>query len=458
MSAVPNPELAAALREPEVLAHGASAGWAAWIAARLGDQELVIVVAPDEMAARRIEDEVRFWRGETEDVAALPAIDVSPYADMSPDRTSLVERMGTLYRLATPALRPRVVVTSAEALVRRTLPPAELVQRGMTIAVGDTIDREAVTALLVAGGWTRTPVVDEAGTFAVRGGVIDVFAPLARYPVRIELFGDDVESLRTFDPDSQRTLRTVERLELHPVRETIATGTSEVRARIRAYADEIAFPSKATRQVIEQVESGEVFVGIEGLTPAFHDELVAPAAYVPADARWIVIDPDACRRTITDVWIDAEARYRERVASATSKDRSLAYPPDRHFVDADGAGLGGAGGRRRLMLPTLAVEGTPGTHVRVDIDNLSVLKQELDHARSFGDTEHAQPLVTAIARWRRDGLRVVIACDSQSRIDRLHGVLAARGVELRLPPPGERPARDHTDSRSRRHRSAHRWC
>ena len=161
---------------------------------------------------------------------------------------------------------------------------------------------------------------------------------------------------------------------------------------------------------------------------------------MPAEARWIVIDPDACRRTITDAWIDAAARFGERAASATTKDRTLAYPPARHFVDADEAGVGAArAGLRRVMLPTLEVEGTPGTRVRVEIDDLRVLKQELEHARSFGDTEHAQPLVTAIAKWRRDGLRVVIACDSQSRIDRLHGVLVQRGVDLRLAEPGERP-------------------
>src|SRR3989442_401456 len=79
-------------------------------------------------------------------------------------------------------------------------------------------------AQLVSGGWTRTPVVDEPGTFALRGGVIDVYAPLASHPVRIELEGDAIDSLRAFDGESQRTLREIDRVVLHPVRETIATG------------------------------------------------------------------------------------------------------------------------------------------------------------------------------------------------------------------------------------------
>ncbi|HEY4059605.1 MAG TPA: DEAD/DEAH box helicase, partial [Kofleriaceae bacterium] len=327
----------------------------------------------------------------------------------------------------------------AESLARKTMAPAELTARALTIKVGETIDREAVIALLVAGGWARTPVVDEAGTFAVRGGVIDIYAPLARYPVRIELFGDDVETMKTFDPESQRTLRPVEQVILHPVRETVPTGTREVKARIREYADEISFPSKATRQTIEQLQAGEVFVGIEGLTPAFHDEMIAPLAYVPAGARWIVVDPDACRRAISDVWAEAEGRFAERSASAGTKERTLAYPPSAHFVDATDAGLGVTASTRRVMLPTLEIVDTPGTKLRVAIDEQRVLKQELEHARTFGDTEHAGPLVAAIKKWRADGLAVVIACDSQNRADRLHGVLGQRGIELRAAVAGERP-------------------
>src|SRR5512143_3702130 len=213
-----------------VIAHGATAGWSAWLAAQLPDagDGVVVVVAPDEEAARRLEADIRFFWGGAHDpaaaldeIASLPGIDVSPYADLSPDRTGIVERVATLYRLTQPALRPRIVVTSAEALVRRTIAPAELAARGTTLRTGATIDRDELAAFLVAGGWTRAPVVDEPGTFAVRGGVIDVYAPLAPHPVRIELFGDEIESLRWFEAESQRTLRPVDWLHLHPVRETI---------------------------------------------------------------------------------------------------------------------------------------------------------------------------------------------------------------------------------------------
>jgi transcription-repair coupling factor (superfamily II helicase) len=440
------PELDRALAAAGPLAiHGATPGWAAWLAAQLAEREaLVVVVAADDGAARALEADIRCFAAPRGDAAAaldpiarLPAIDVSPYAGLAPDRGALVERLATLYRLAQPALAPRLVVTSIEALARRTVPPAELVARSCTVRAGAALDRDALAALLGSGGWSRTPVVDEPGTFAVRGGVIDVFAPLAPHPVRIELLGDEVESLRWFEIESQRTLRTIDFVHLHPVRETIATGARDLRARLRERADELAFPSRATRRLIEQLEAGEPLAGIEGLTPAYHDALVPPAAFVPAEARWLVIDPDAARRAAAEVWVDAEARH-AAIPAVDSKDRVLTYAPPQHYATT--AELGAFSADRRVELGGLELHGTrEAATLRVDVDDLRALRHELEHARTFGDTEHIEPLLGRLASWRAQGLRVAIASDSQSRTERLLGVLGARGIAVRLAEPGERP-------------------
>src|SRR5437868_14409720 len=156
-------DLQRALDLGAVVAYGATPGWAAWLAAQLRAREtgLVVVVAADDAAARELEDDVRFFVGgerdatELDAIASLPGIDVSPYAELSPDRGCIVERVATLYRLTQAALRPQIVVTSAEALARLTLPAAELAVRGRSISKGDTIDRDELAALLVAGGRSR---------------------------------------------------------------------------------------------------------------------------------------------------------------------------------------------------------------------------------------------------------------------------------------------------------------
>src|SRR5437868_1898013 len=131
------PELETALTSDRTLVvYGSTAGWAAWLAVQLADKEPLIVVLPDDAAARRLEADVRFfWAGapdatSLDAIASLPGIDVSPYAELSPDRSCIVERVATLYRLTQPELRPRIVVTSAEALCRKTVAPAELAARG----------------------------------------------------------------------------------------------------------------------------------------------------------------------------------------------------------------------------------------------------------------------------------------------------------------------------------------
>src|SRR5262249_54132467 len=108
-------ELQRAIEAGAVIAYGATPAWAAWLAAQLAGNELVVVVAPDEQAAHELEDDVAFFLRDHDAIAALPGIDVSPYAELSPDRVGIVERVATLYRLTQPALRPRVVVTHAEA-------------------------------------------------------------------------------------------------------------------------------------------------------------------------------------------------------------------------------------------------------------------------------------------------------------------------------------------------------
>src|SRR5262249_53300411 len=159
------------------------------------------------------------------------------------------------------------------------------------------------------------------------------------------------------------------------------------------------------------------------------------------EARWLVVDPDAGRRAIAALWTDTEARYEARPAVDT-KQRTLAFPPERHLVPAEEAGAFTAA--RRIELPTLELHATddpahPGARLRVGVDALHVLGQELEHARTFGDTEHVEPLIARLAGWRQQEVRVAIASDSQSRTDRLFGVLSSRNVPVRLAAAGEKP-------------------
>ncbi len=408
-----------------MLVHGASASWLALAAARLAAADPsrpVIVVAADDVAAARLADDLGFF---TTGTAVLPAPDGSPYAELAADRVIAATRLGVLYRLAAGD-PPPVIVTSAPAVLRRTLDRDELLARGLTLAPGQTIDRDAVVARLVAAGFARVPVVEDAGTFAVRGAVLDVATPLQPYPVRVELDGDVIESLRLFDPGTQRTLRTIDRVDLHPVRETIVTGEVDWRTAVRDAADAVHHPSRATRQLIEQVAAGD-FVGIDVLMPAFHARTAAVWELAPPTTTWVWWDPDAIVATADAELAMAAARHAERVAH-----RQVSFPPAAHYLDRAELIERLTRDPRRVVAPTLELAADPradgAAALRVALDDLRPLRAELERMRVQHDDHLAAPLVRAVSAWRADCLAVTFAADSALRADRIVGLLEGYGL------------------------------
>ncbi len=413
-----------------VVVHGAAPAWLAMAAARIAAAQpgkpVIVVTADDVAAARLVEDLGVFANG----AVMLPAPDSSPYAELAADRVVAAARLGVLYRLAAGDAPP-IIVTSAAAILRRTLDREELLARGMTIRAGETLDRDGTAAKLVAAGFARVPVVEDAGTFAVRGAVIDVATPLQPYPVRIELDGDTVDSLRLFDPSSQRTLRTIARVDLHPVRETIVTGEIDWKSKLRDAADAVHHPSRATRQLIEQVAAGD-FVGIDVLMPAFHARTAAVWDLVPESAAWIWWDPDAIVATADAELAMAQARHDERIAH-----RQVSFPPEAHYVERAALIARLTRDRRRIVAPTLELAGDPraeGAEVlRVALDDLRPLRTELERMRVHHDDHLALPLLKAVAGWRGDGLAVTFVADSAQRADRLAGLVKGERADADAP-------------------------
>ena len=427
-------------RPGRVVVYGLSAPALACAAARLLDADpaaRLVAITPDEDRAAQLSRDLRLFLPARPDAGqagapaaaeTLPAPQSSPYADISPDRSALYRRMSGLFRLAQGGdAAPRALVLSAASLIRRVIPPAELSALAFTLEPGHSIDRDAVARALLAAGYRRAPVVDDAGTFAVRGGVIDIFPPLYGFPVRVELFGDEIESLRAFDPTSQRTLRPLDRIEVPPARETIATGGAALRARVLEAADAAAQPSSVTRRLLEQLEAGEDPVGIECLTPAFHAAMVPAWDYLPRgpEAVWLVLDPDAVRRAATDELEDAENRHAERLA-----DHRISFAPGEFYVELAELDAALAASPRHIEARALEIHGQGGdaTVLHFSHDTGQTLRAELERARRQKADHLMEPLVSQLGRWQDDGWRVAIACAAAGRAERLAALLAACGV------------------------------
>ena len=173
--------------------------------------------------------------------------------------------------------RPRLIVTTVNALLQK-LPPPEVVRSGLfAAAAGERIDREQLLACLARNGYRRSGTVVEPGEYAVRGGIIDIYPSGSAQPLRLDLFGDMLEAIRGFDPLTQRSLGKVKHFELRPVSEVLLDEAAIARFRI-GYLQH--FGAATGDPLFESVCAGRPFPGMEHWLPLFHERLVGLDAYL----------------------------------------------------------------------------------------------------------------------------------------------------------------------------------
>ena len=209
---------------------GAKAVTAALLARRHRRQPALLVVAR-EVDAQSVAEQLDAWTGG----AALhfPSHGTLPYQREAPDAGVTADRLHVLAQIANPTAQPPLIIASAAAVASRTLAPADLSRGPGTIATGESVGLERLARDLVAAGYEVGPLVEVPGQAARRGGLIDVFPPILANPVRIEFFGDEVESIRVFDPDTQRTIERLEAITIGPAREWYAEPGDLVRLAAR---------------------------------------------------------------------------------------------------------------------------------------------------------------------------------------------------------------------------------
>ncbi|MGH8215141.1 MAG: hypothetical protein ACREPZ_05575 [Rhodanobacteraceae bacterium] len=219
---------------------------------------VVVAVTADSRSARLIEDELQFFAGDLQ-VLHFPDWETLPYDLFAPHPQLVSQRIDTLYRL--PATRSGVLVVPVATLMQRLAPRTHIAGTGLAVARGERLDLASEQRRLEACGYRHVPQVGEHGEFAVRGALLDVFPMGASEPYRIELFDDAVESIRAFDPETQRSLHQVDAVKLLPAREFPLTDEA-----MRAFRDRLRerFPIDVRRCPLDQdMKQGVTPGGIE---------------------------------------------------------------------------------------------------------------------------------------------------------------------------------------------------
>ena len=404
----------------------------------------VVTVAADEEAADLLERDLRFFLAATNEpgdaptVLRLPTDEVLPYDEFSPDRALELARLRTLFLLSQRGFgkRPCALVLSVRALSRRLLPRRLVDNRAELLGKGGELDRDALARRLAALGYAHVPLVEDPGTFAVRGGIVDVFSPIYDKPARLELFGDEVESLRLFDPETQRTLVDLPELYVSPAREVLfdEATTQAAIAAAREAGDRVNLPSKKLRELTDQIQQGNHVFGVDALFPGFYGgKLSTILDYLPPDPLFLLDDPSAIEREAGEL----QDRLQDEFAAA-QKRGELALPPEEHFT----RGLGLLEGRRQLRMLRFAprspserggVAATPvppGQFIQLPYGDTASLRQAiLEH---HGEEGALTPLVTRLSTWRDAGLAGVVACHAAGQVERLKRLLLDRRVQVKL--------------------------
>ena len=442
-------DLAARAAEGARLVHaaGAAPGATALVVRGLvaGQKRRVVAITADLETARALAADVSFLlgAGDAGDAEAPGSVllfvpnEASPYADVNPDRRGAQARLGTLFHLAM-GLPWSVLVCPIAALARRVVPKEELIDHAELLVVDQDIDREKLTARLAAAGYVRSPLVEDPGTFAVRGALLDVWPPLAESPVRVELLGDGILAMKTFEPEDQRTLRAVREVWLPPVREAILTPENVERARdrVRAICDAVDYPSSKTRALVDDVASGRAFFGAEGYLPAF-GELSSLASYLPSDVTVVLEDPPALTSALRD-------EIGRAAADETAKGKEPHFALSA-FYDGEASVAGWLRQSSTIALHRSAVSGgevDPSSLEAFEIageDTPSLATQDqgdlsraIKAARSSkGKSGALDPLVRRIASWREHGLQVVLAARARTQVERLVTLLRHHDVKVK---------------------------
>jgi transcription-repair coupling factor (superfamily II helicase) len=407
---------------------------------RLARERPVVWVCRGQNVDDALRD-LRFLAGpaRADRILSLPADERTPYHATSPDPLVVMERAASLHKLASG--QPfDVLVLPPETACRRGVPFDELQRMAEVIAVGEDVDRAALAKKLVVGGYSQVNTVEDPGTFAVRGSIIDVYWAGADKPLRIDLFGDTVDTLKLFDPQTQRTVAEVQEMSIGPAREVhIDDSTVAVaRKKLRDLADHVEFPTKKLREMLEDLENRVAFFGVEGLLPAFYEKLETPLEVLDRalgkDGYTVVLDdPGGARASIEVVAADFAEHHRQAVVRG-----ELCFPPEVFLVDADDV-IRGIRARSAIELDNLLTDElssspehlelkTPGTQdVRQDI------LRESTRVDAGSESPHSllEPLVKRIRELRQRGRAVLLPVASLGGVERLRDLLKAHHLEVR---------------------------
>ena len=369
--------------------------------------------------------------GKTVEPVLFPHWEHSLYGKIAPSIRTRLARASVLGRLDSFA-DFSVLVTTLPAARQATIPPDAWQKNSITIRREESVgSRETFTASLLDAGYLRVDPVEDPGTFAVRGNIIDVFPPGARHPLRIELFGDLVETIRPFDSGTQRTLAddARDRLAICPAREVLVNGTTcaRIRERLKSFADSRDIPRTTRDPVLSSIHDGFFAEHHVGWAPFAYEKSATLWDYVPA--HWPVFwdDPAGCNKEWSR-FIDEQRRL-----SGEAPQSGIILPPAEMLYDDSAALTERISAATAFFAETLDISSTEKEDaLRFFLLTNGDLARGSRH--SLGDLE------PKLRQWLSEGQKISVICSTSTQLERIRFLLSGRGLPCRSSAPPEKGA------------------
>ena len=393
----------------------------------------LLFITPSERLAELAVQDISLFS--TLPVIHYPGFDIPPYTPLSPDQATVTERLHALYRLHT-AEGPLILVASCESLLRRVIPKKILGTMVELVITGEEVEQKGLIRRLTALGYENVALVQTVGDFSVRGGIIDIFPPGYETPIRLDFFGDTIESLRMFDPISQRSLKSTDEAVILPASNILFPPVASeqyvrIQNRFQDVSETLNWPPDQTDVLMEKISIGRRFPGIEFFLPLFYSDdqnCPSPLNYLPEKTIVFFSDTLEINRSIQLTWERIQANYHESVSAHTPAlaPDTIFLSPDKFYEETDGFV------HVRGFDFLEHAEGVEDTF-HFTIKNHLLLKQEIDLQRK------QQGLLLSLAivlqEWLRKNEPVVIACRSRRHALHLAELLSHYEIAAHIQDP-----------------------
>lgn len=389
----------------------------------------LVHVSSDDVSMNRIAEAIGFFAPDVQ-VLRFPAWDCLPYDRVPPRGDVVAERLATLAALSRPeAISKQTLIVTTIAAILQRVPPRSIIENAkFALKPGDRVDLDAIVGFLAANGYHRTETVREPGEFAVRGDIVDVYAPGFEEPVRIDLFGDEIEKLRRFDALSQLTTQVISNLTLLPSNEILLDD--DAIARFRGSYRELFGAVRGDDPLYEAVSEGIRHPGMEHWLPLFYEQTETLFDYVDGPVVLGAQTAEA-REDRFDQIVDYHAARANAPSTAEGESPYHPLAPDALYlspVQWDDH----LNARQVVELDSFETPEARGSSISV----AGRRSTDFAEARNRADLNLFDAVRMRIINEQREGQAVTIACYSQGSRDRMIQLLSDHDIE------GTRPARD----------------